>query len=161
MVLQPFVGPWPLEQHKHRINEINIHALSEIRAQDLSVRASEDISCLRQSGHCDRHVEQLVEWKLAGGKHEVLGKRTRRSATTNSTWPDLGSNPGRRGGNPAANRLSYGMALKAVHIAATRSEIQTPGQLALQWRRIRTRITQLVVRKLFTCVLPVCSVHAI
>jgi hypothetical protein len=29
---------------------------------------------------------------------------------TNPTWPDLGSNPGRRGGNPATNRLSYGTA---------------------------------------------------
>jgi hypothetical protein len=29
---------------------------------------------------------------------------------TNATWPDLGSNPGRRGGKPAANRLSYGTA---------------------------------------------------
>jgi hypothetical protein len=31
-------------------------------------------------------------------------------STTNHTWPDLGSNPGRRGGNPASNRLSYGAA---------------------------------------------------
>jgi hypothetical protein len=29
-------------------------------------------------------------------------------STTNPTWPDLGSNPGRRGGKPATNRLSYG-----------------------------------------------------
>jgi hypothetical protein len=28
-------------------------------------------------------------------------------STTNLTWPDLGSNPGRRGGKPATNRLSY------------------------------------------------------
>jgi hypothetical protein len=28
--------------------------------------------------------------------------------TTNSTSPDLGLNPGRRGGKPAINRLSYG-----------------------------------------------------
>jgi hypothetical protein len=28
-------------------------------------------------------------------------------STTNPTWPDLGSNPGRRGGKPATNRLSY------------------------------------------------------
>jgi hypothetical protein len=27
--------------------------------------------------------------------------------TTNPTWPDPGSNPGRRGGKPATNRLSY------------------------------------------------------
>jgi hypothetical protein len=32
-------------------------------------------------------------------------------STTNPTWPDLGSNPGRRGGKPATNRLSYGTAL--------------------------------------------------
>jgi hypothetical protein len=29
-------------------------------------------------------------------------------STTNPTWPDLGSNPGRRGGKPATNPLSYG-----------------------------------------------------
>jgi hypothetical protein len=28
-------------------------------------------------------------------------------STTNPTWPDLGSNPGRRGGKPAPNHLSY------------------------------------------------------
>jgi hypothetical protein len=28
--------------------------------------------------------------------------------TTNPTWSDLGSNPGRRGGKPTTNRLSYG-----------------------------------------------------
>jgi hypothetical protein len=31
-------------------------------------------------------------------------------STTNPTWPDLGSNPGRRGWKPATKRLSYGMA---------------------------------------------------
>jgi hypothetical protein len=29
-------------------------------------------------------------------------------STTNPTWPDPGSNPGRRGGKPMTNRLSYG-----------------------------------------------------
>jgi hypothetical protein len=28
-------------------------------------------------------------------------------STTNPTWPDLGSNPGRSGGKPATNHLSY------------------------------------------------------
>jgi hypothetical protein len=74
MVLQPFVGPWPIlqfrnhfytvgllgrvispsqvrylhtGQHKHRIYaHTDIHALSAIRTHDLSVRPSEDISCL-------------------------------------------------------------------------------------------------------------------
>jgi hypothetical protein len=32
-------------------------------------------------------------------------------STANTTWPDPGSNPGRRDGKPAANRLSYGAAL--------------------------------------------------
>jgi hypothetical protein len=36
-------------------------------------------------------------------------------STTNPTWPDPGSNPGRRGGKPATNRLSYGAA-KEWHI---------------------------------------------
>jgi hypothetical protein len=31
-------------------------------------------------------------------------------STTNPTWPDPGSNAGRRGGKPATNRLSYGAA---------------------------------------------------
>jgi hypothetical protein len=31
-------------------------------------------------------------------------------STTNPTWPDPGANPGRRGGKPATNRLSYGAA---------------------------------------------------
>jgi hypothetical protein len=40
-------------------------------------------------------------------------EKTCRSATlstTNSTSPDPGSNPGRRGGKPATNVLSYGSA---------------------------------------------------
>jgi hypothetical protein len=31
-------------------------------------------------------------------------------STTNPTWPDPGLNPGCRGGKPATNRLSYGVA---------------------------------------------------
>jgi hypothetical protein len=33
-------------------------------------------------------------------------------STTNPTWPDPCANPGRRGGKPATNRLSYGAALE-------------------------------------------------
>jgi hypothetical protein len=57
-------------------------------------------------------MEQLVEWGLAG-ETEVLGENLPNAifSTTNPTWPDLGSNPGRRGGTPATNRLSYGTAL--------------------------------------------------
>jgi hypothetical protein len=35
-------------------------------------------------------------------------------STTNPTWPDPGATPGRRGGKPATNRLSYGAALRKV-----------------------------------------------
>jgi hypothetical protein len=51
-------------------------------------------------------VEQLVEWDLAG--ETVLHGKTcpgTTLSTTNPTRPDLGSNPGRRGGKPATNRL--------------------------------------------------------
>jgi hypothetical protein len=43
-------------EHKPRINAQNsdICALSGIRAHDPSVRVSEDSSCLRPRGHCDR-----------------------------------------------------------------------------------------------------------
>jgi hypothetical protein len=37
-------------------------------------------------------------------------------STTNPTWPDPGSNPGRRGGKPATNRLSYGTASSMVKL---------------------------------------------
>jgi hypothetical protein len=56
-------------------------------------------------------VEQLVEWRLAG-ETEVLGENLPSAtlSTTNPTWPDPGSKPGRHGGKPATNRLSYGAA---------------------------------------------------
>jgi hypothetical protein len=36
-------------------------------------------------------------------------------STTNPTWSDTGSNPGRRGGKPATNRLRYGAAYMYVY----------------------------------------------
>jgi hypothetical protein len=49
-------------------------------------------------------VEKSVKFELAG-ETEVLGL-----SITNPTWPDPGSNPSRRGGKPATNRLNYGTA---------------------------------------------------
>jgi hypothetical protein len=63
-------------------------------------------------------MENLVEWRLAG-ETEVLGENSPQLyfvhhkfhlSTTNFTWTDPGSNPGRLGGKPATNRLSYGAA---------------------------------------------------
>jgi hypothetical protein len=56
-------------------------------------------------------MENLVEWRLAG-KTEVLGENLsqRHFIYLKSHLPDPGSNPGRRDGKPATNRLSYGAA---------------------------------------------------
>jgi hypothetical protein len=49
-------------QHKYRINAYtDIHALSGIRTHDPSVRASEDSSCLRPRGHCDRLASERAK----------------------------------------------------------------------------------------------------
>jgi hypothetical protein len=57
-------------------------------------------------------MENLVEWILAG-ETEVPGENLpqRRFVHHKFHLPDPGSNPGRRGGKPATNRLSYGAAL--------------------------------------------------
>jgi hypothetical protein len=54
-----------------------------------------------------------MECRLAG-ETEVLGENLPQRhfcASQNPTWPDPGLNPGRRGGKPATNRLSYGAAM--------------------------------------------------
>jgi hypothetical protein len=58
-------------------------------------------------------VEKQMECRLAG-ETDVLGEiLPQRNFCTpqNPTSPDPGLNPGRRGGKPATNRLSYGAAL--------------------------------------------------
>jgi hypothetical protein len=49
-------------QLKHRINAYtDIHALSGIRTEDPSIRASEGSSCPRPRGHCDRLIRKILE----------------------------------------------------------------------------------------------------
>jgi hypothetical protein len=58
-------------------------------------------------------VEKLVQWRSVW-ESEMYSEKTCPSATlstTNLTWLDRALNPGRRGGKPATNRLSYGAAL--------------------------------------------------
>jgi hypothetical protein len=60
-------------------------------------------------------VEQLVEWRLAGEtKYSEKTCPSATSSTTNPTWPEPGSNPGRRSVKSATNRLSYGVAFKMI-----------------------------------------------
>jgi hypothetical protein len=57
-------------------------------------------------------VEKQMECRLAG-ETEVIGENLPQChfwPSQNPTWPDSGLNPGRRGGKPATNRLSYGAA---------------------------------------------------
>jgi hypothetical protein len=57
-------------------------------------------------------VEKQMECRLAG-ETEVLGENLPQRhfcPSQNPTWTDPGVNPGRRGGKPATNRLSYGAA---------------------------------------------------
>jgi hypothetical protein len=57
-------------------------------------------------------VEKQMECRLAG-ETEVLGENLPQRhfcPSENPTWPDPGFNPGRRGGKPATNLLSYGAA---------------------------------------------------
>jgi hypothetical protein len=58
-------------------------------------------------------VEKQMEYRLAG-ETEVLGENLPQRhfcPSQNPTWPEPGLNPGRRGGKPTTNRLSYGAAL--------------------------------------------------
>jgi hypothetical protein len=48
-------------------------------------------------------------------------------STTNPTWLDPGSNPGRRGGKPATNRLSYGA------VCVNRCSIILSWTLSIMW----------------------------
>jgi hypothetical protein len=58
---------------------------------------------------------RIIRWNEDWQGKPKYSEKTCQSATlsrTNPTWPDPGSNPGRRGGKPATNRLSYGAALQ-------------------------------------------------
>jgi hypothetical protein len=64
------------------------------------------------SGDSEDDCGEEMECRLAG-ETEVLGENLPQShfcQSQNPTWPDPGFNPGRRGGKPATNRLSYGAA---------------------------------------------------
>jgi hypothetical protein len=55
-------------------------------------------------------LEKLVEWTVLASETEVLGEilPRRHFLHHKSHLTDTGANPGRRGGKPATNHLSYG-----------------------------------------------------
>jgi hypothetical protein len=57
-------------------------------------------------------VEKQMECRLAGETEDLGENLPQRHfcPSQNPTWPDPGLNPGRRGGKPATNCLSYGAA---------------------------------------------------
>jgi hypothetical protein len=55
--------------------------------------------------------------------------RSATSSTTNPTWPEPGSNPGRRGGKPAINRLSYGTTLWGSQSQLSKNAVRFPFDL--------------------------------
>jgi hypothetical protein len=60
---QPVARPLSTQDSATQKTWTYIHALSEIRTHDPSVRADEDCTCLRQRGHWDRHV-WLIKTKI-------------------------------------------------------------------------------------------------
>jgi hypothetical protein len=73
-------------------------------------------------------VEKQVECRLAG-ETEVLGENLPQRhfcPSQNPTWPDPVLNQGRRGGKPAANRLSYGAAKCELNVANFLLRIESP-----------------------------------
>jgi hypothetical protein len=55
-----------------------------------------------------------IRWNANWQRKQKCSEKTCPSATlstTNPTWPDLGSNPGRPGGKPPTKRLSYDTAI--------------------------------------------------
>jgi hypothetical protein len=65
--------------------------------------------------------------KLTGENRRTRGKTfpSASLSTTNPTWTDPLSNPGLRGGRPAANRLSHGTAIILIYYTGRSKSVTT------------------------------------
>jgi hypothetical protein len=81
-----------------------------------------------------------MECRLAGETEVLIGENLPQRhfcPSQNPTWPDQGLNPGRRGGKPATNRLSYGAAkptYKYVHNMDSYWSLVTYVRYMYAWR---------------------------
>jgi hypothetical protein len=72
-------------QGRYLHTDADIHALSGMRAHDTSVRASEDSSCLRPRGHCDRLHPENITPKLATNSSQYT-RHYRTRTCVSSVW---------------------------------------------------------------------------
>jgi hypothetical protein len=64
-------------QHRHTINtHTDIHAMNRIRTHDPRVQESENSSCLRPRGHCDRLIQLNFTHRHQNIKHDTLKQKT-------------------------------------------------------------------------------------
>jgi hypothetical protein len=83
-----------------------------------------------------------MECRLAE-ETEVLGENLLQRhfcPSQNPTWPDPGLNPGRRGGKPATNRLSYGAVCRHGYCLNKMSSGSRPGYTNRIYVRSEIRI---------------------
>jgi hypothetical protein len=76
----------------------------------------------------DRWWVWSIRWNENWQGKPMYSEKTCPSATlstANPTWPEMGSNPDRRGGNPAANGLSYGAAIVHVSVISVNYLLQS------------------------------------
>jgi hypothetical protein len=79
-------------------------SLGGVRLSPLGTSAT--VGLLYQPRMIDEDYGEVSGMRIGRGNRSTRRKPATMS-TTNTTWPDLGSNQGRRGGKPATNCLTY------------------------------------------------------